>query len=177
MDALAEQRPRTGGHVNALDDWEIEDPERTLVLVACSASKLDHRAPARQLYTSDLFKRSVRWAESWELTWRVLSALHGILEPGRMTMPYDYRLGGNPVEDNRVAGLVRKQLGDDTAFEHYIVLGGVDYVGLIQRVAAPERSVWAPLQELDKRGIGYYRQWLAANTGELVDGTYRRVVA
>src|SRR5690242_11928301 len=38
-------------------------PRRRIALISCSSEKLDHAAPARDLYTSALFRKSVQWAE------------------------------------------------------------------------------------------------------------------
>lgn len=50
-----------------------------VVLIGCSASKLDRAAPARELYTGRVFKASVAYAEATGAKWCVLSALHGVV--------------------------------------------------------------------------------------------------
>lgn len=60
------------------------------LLIGCGASKLDHRARARELYTSTFFKEKVRFAEHLGLPWAILSAKHGILKPDSLTEPYDF---------------------------------------------------------------------------------------
>lgn len=61
-------------------------------LVACSASKLDRAAPARDLYTSALFRKALAYAEiAAERVW-ILSALHGAVELDRVIEPYDFSI-------------------------------------------------------------------------------------
>lgn len=64
-----------------------------VALVGCSASKLPVRAPARELYTGDLFRRALRFtaAAGFDSTF-VLSALHGAVPLDRELDPYDFSL-------------------------------------------------------------------------------------
>ena len=67
-------------------------PPTTIVLIGCSKSKLDRPAPARELYTGQLFKKAVAWAERQGYQWFVISALHGLVTPNQTIAPYDYSL-------------------------------------------------------------------------------------
>ena len=67
-------------------------PPTTIVLISCSKSKLDIPAPARELYTGQLFKKAVAWAERQGLQWFVISALHGLVAPDQSIAPYNYSL-------------------------------------------------------------------------------------
>ena len=62
-----------------------------IALVACCKKKLDHAAPARDLYQSTLFKLSRRYAEQQDI-WFILSADHGLLWPDTVVKPYDKTL-------------------------------------------------------------------------------------
>ncbi len=62
------------------------------VLISCSKSKLEAPAPARSLYTGQLFKKAVGWAERHQLQWFVVSALHGLLTPSQTVAPYNYTI-------------------------------------------------------------------------------------
>lgn len=73
----------------------------TLVLVACSGMKLDRPAVARDLYSSPLFKKSRAWAERNGDEWEILSALHGLIEPGQYIAPYDLTLSRMSVRYRR----------------------------------------------------------------------------
>src|SRR5688572_8204855 len=111
-------------------------PAAGLVVIACSARKLDLAAPARALYTGDLFRASVTWAESWHQPWVVLSAAHGIISPDRVVAPYNARLAGR--HPHRVSLIVKvaRQLREnadrqDARFQALTVLGGEPYVDVI----------------------------------------------
>ena len=69
---------------------------KPLYLIACSQSKLDHAAPARDLYTGQAFKLAMKAAEAASADILILSALHGVLEPEDIIAPYDCFLGGLP---------------------------------------------------------------------------------
>jgi hypothetical protein len=60
-----------------------------VVLIGCCGSKLDHAAPARELYTSTLFKKARAYAEALGGEWAILSALHGLVMPDQVLEPYD----------------------------------------------------------------------------------------
>ncbi len=60
-----------------------------VALVACSASKLDRPAPARELYTGTAFRLAVAYAEVCGAAWYVLSAKHGVVAPDEVLEPYD----------------------------------------------------------------------------------------
>lgn len=63
-------------------------------LVACSRSKADSAAPARQLYVSPLFREASAYAERHYGAgrWFILSALHGLVDPDTVLVPYDLSL-------------------------------------------------------------------------------------
>lgn len=61
-------------------------------LVGCVKSKVDHSAPAQDLYTSPLFRGRRAAVERTCDRWFVLSALHGLVEPDDLLDPYDQTL-------------------------------------------------------------------------------------
>jgi len=62
-------------------------------LVSCSKSKLDHPAPARELYSpSHLFRGARCYVERTCDRWFVLSAKHGLVRPEQVLEPYDQTL-------------------------------------------------------------------------------------
>ena len=65
----------------------------TAILLGCVKTKLDHRAKARDLYCSPLWRRRRTYAEGSGLPWLILSAKHGLVEPTRVLRPYDMALG------------------------------------------------------------------------------------
>ena len=67
---------------------------RTLVIVSCGDSKLASPAPAKDLYTSTLFKLARRYAELAGNAWLIMSSKHGLVEPDTVLEPYDYTIIG-----------------------------------------------------------------------------------
>ena len=63
-----------------------------LVLVGCAKQKRATAAPAQDLYTSPLFRKSRAYAESTGIAWFVLSAKHGLVGPEAVLEPYDVTL-------------------------------------------------------------------------------------
>jgi hypothetical protein len=53
----------------------------TVVLVGCVKTKREGVHPARELYTSPLWRSRRRYAEAQSSSWYILSALHGLLDP------------------------------------------------------------------------------------------------
>lgn len=60
-------------------------------LVGCVKSKRGTAAPARDLYTSALFRGRRRYVELTCDRWFILSARHGLVEPEEILEPYDDR--------------------------------------------------------------------------------------
>jgi hypothetical protein len=65
-------------------------------LVGCVKSKRSQAAPARDLYSSPLFRGRRAWVEGTCDRWFVLSAKHGLVEPDRVLAPYDETLTDLP---------------------------------------------------------------------------------
>jgi hypothetical protein len=148
------------------DVWEVQYPDTALVLIGCSDSKLDRPAPARDLYTGALFRASVRWAESWAFDWAIVSALYGLVEKDELLEPYNARLTGKEWERIRLANMTWPKLHCRGLPSSLIVLAGEEYVAALAHpnFYRGEPPIWTPLQELPRRGLGYYRSWLARNT-------------
>jgi hypothetical protein len=65
----------------------------TAILLGCVKSKLDHRAQARDLYCSALWRDRRAYAEASGLPWLILSAKYRLVDPHRLLHPYDLALG------------------------------------------------------------------------------------
>ena len=63
-----------------------------VALVGCSASKLKHAAPARELYTSALFRAAYAYAEKACDAVLIVSAFYGVVAPKAIIRPYDRSL-------------------------------------------------------------------------------------
>ena len=64
----------------------------TFVLISCSKTKLSTPAIARELYTGQLFKKAVAWAERHQYRWFIVSALHGLVTPDQELDPYNFTI-------------------------------------------------------------------------------------
>ncbi len=85
----------------------------TVYLVSCVSQKRDHACEARDLYVSDLFRKSRRFAEGSGCPWFILSVEYGLVAPGQVIAPYDRTLNTMRVADRRVwAERVAVQLAD-----------------------------------------------------------------
>lgn len=141
-------------HGESFADTLVENKDAPWVLVACCGKKLDHPAPAQDMYQSDLFQKSRAWAERYGVSWSILSAKYGVLPPGRIIKPYNETLNdkshGDVVTWNR---MVTKQLGALDGRRPTVVLAGSNYRGWIRT----GHNVVVPLQGL---GIGRQLAWL-----------------
>lgn len=70
-------------------------------LVGCVKQKQRHGAPARELYTSALFRGRREAVEDTCDRWFVLSALHGLVDPDETLEPYDKTLTAAPRSERR----------------------------------------------------------------------------
>lgn len=115
----------------------------TIGLVGCAATKLSRPAPARDLYTSQLFRKAAQYAEANSDRWYILSALHGLVSPDTVLHPYDVRLGtrtGPPIWD--WAQMVADQLDARLALvldAELLVLAGTQYRTVLRLVDYPAR--------------------------------------
>jgi hypothetical protein len=134
-------------------------------LVGCVKSKQAGAAPARELYTSPLFRGRRAWVERSCDSWFILSAKHGLVEPDRVLSPYDETLTDLPRAARRawsvgVLQALKQALGDVSgvvielhAGSAYLNHGLV--AGLRERGAVLER----PVQGLSLgQQLAFYKQ-------------------
>lgn len=159
-DSLMAQ-PRVATAAEVPKSFELEAATPTAVLVGCVKLKQSQPAQARDLYTSDLFRKRRRYVEATGLPWYILSALHGLVRPTDVVAPYDMALSGQPAAyraawGERVVAALLDELGDlhGSTFE---VHAGAAYTDAI---TAPLRRGGARLQ-LPLRGLthGQQLQW------------------
>jgi hypothetical protein len=129
----------------------VEEPRKDkIVLVACCGQKMKVTCAAKDMYISDLFKKSRRWAETFGDFWFILSAKHGLLEPGAIISPYNEVLAGQKrreIWDNTVARAM-----EPFRSQEIIVLAGEAYCGWTRGF-----NVSRPLEGLR---IGQQLAWL-----------------
>jgi hypothetical protein len=74
-------------------------------LVACCKQKFTGSAPARQLYTSSLFRKASAYCEARYDAWFILSAKYGLVVPDQTIESYDCTLLGQSRSDRVAWGL------------------------------------------------------------------------
>ncbi len=73
----------------------------TLYLVSCVRRKSSTAVPAKDLYTSDWFRKAREYVERTGQPWYILSAKHGLLNPETVISPYDKTLRTMPIDQRR----------------------------------------------------------------------------
>lgn len=136
-------------------------------LVSCTKDKLDipqsARVPAQDLYSpSYIFSRSVEYLRRRACDeWLILSAKHGVLEPGEAIGLYDETLANAPkAVCDAWAARVREALRERYAGRKvkFVLMAG-------NRYAAGVRGLDAEVEEpLAGLSTGYRRSWLADAT-------------
>lgn len=133
---------------------------KNIVLVACCGRKLEHPAPAGELYQSQLFLKAKQYAETHGDAWYILSAAHGLVFPSMELTPYDQSLNTMGfLERLNWSAKVSHQLvwrGLDGC--RLTVLAGEKYCGFIDYM--PQRALPNIVRPLKGMGIGQQLQWL-----------------
>lgn len=124
-----------------------------ILLIGCVKQKLGVPAPARDLYTSPLFRKGRRYAEATGAPWFVLSAEHGLVAPDEVLAPYDRRLSKSDLEYRLAWGVrVVEQLvaaAGPLSGKSIEVHAGAAYVEpLRQRLVAAGSTITEPLAGL-----------------------------
>jgi hypothetical protein len=136
------------------------------------AQKLDHIAPARDLYTSPLFRARRAYAERVApRRWGILSAAWGFVHPDDRTPPYNRRLSDLPKTERwawamRAASLIVSYgFGPPSRLQVEIHAGQEYRVDLVPELRRRGVEVLEPLAGL---GIGEQLHWYAvANVRQL----------
>jgi cytoplasmic iron level regulating protein YaaA (DUF328/UPF0246 family) len=111
-----------------------------IALVSCVKQKQSRPAPARELYTSDLFCKMRAFAERHADHWYILSARYGLVHPDSVIAPYEQTLKGMGAAARRAwAEDVFRQLDAEGVLSKkvsFLWLAGSAY----QRDLAPEQA-------------------------------------
>lgn len=78
-----------------------KDGRAPLIVVGCGRKKLPIAAPARNLYISDRFRKSMALMCDLAAPFVILSAKHGVVEPDRVLEPYDLDVSALSDADQR----------------------------------------------------------------------------
>ena len=120
-----------------------------VVLISCGARKLDHAAPARDLYTGSLFKAARRAAETIAKEWGIISARHGLVLPDQMVRPYEQRLDSYTLAElGAWAIITRDAIRSHWPGRSFIVLAPALYCSCVEGLPAefPLRGLGIGLQ-------------------------------
>lgn len=135
-----------------------------LALVSCVKRKRTAPAPARDLYTSTLFRLLRQHAEANSDRWLILSAEHGVVDPDTVLAPYERTLLRMSSREQREwAARVRAQLVPHLAgVTSVLLLAGERYrQHLVDFLEQNGRTVDIPLRGLS---IGRQLKWLTSRT-------------
>lgn len=127
-----------------------------LAVISCGGKKLPYKAPAARLYIGGYSTACRDAARSLRAVhgWRILSALHGLLNPRTEIEPYDKRMGQpGSITPERFREQV--QAANLLDLGHVVLLASKDYVD-VTRGTWPDAC--APL--LSAPGLGYQKQLL-----------------
>jgi hypothetical protein len=129
----------------------------TVGLVGCGKGKLDHAAPAQSLYNGSLFRKASAYCTATYDQWFILSAKHGLLDPGDIIDPYDLSLRNLSADERRLwaervlAQINQRGLGEASFYVH----AGDRYAEHLESYLNSQR----PLKGL---GIGRQLAWYSA---------------
>ena len=98
-------------------------------LISCVKRKQCCPAPAKELYLSDMFKKSRKLVEATKCPWFILSAKHGLLHPDKVICRYDKTLKDMSGPERREwAEKVKAQMDDNLPHaESVVILAGKNY--------------------------------------------------
>ena len=134
----------------------MEKP-KTIVLIACAATKLPQPAPAEKLYDSPLFKKSLAYAHTLNPTAiYILSAKHYVVPLKKTLAPYDMTLLDMKADEVKAwSNVIIKQLSTKYSMQNdnFIFLAGEKY----RKYVVPQMThTSAPTKGLR---IGEQLQW------------------
>lgn len=130
-----------------------------LIVCGCVAQKGRVPAPARELYTSQLWKARRTYAESMGLPWRIFSAKHGLIGPDEVIAPYDATFPGPWGWREKLSKEAVGQIVGRGFREVELHAGEVYRVDLVRMLQAFDVRVLLPVEGL---GIGQQLAWYAA---------------
>lgn len=84
-----EMQPRTKSAKVVVVNHERETVGADIVLVSCVKTKQAEAAKAKDLYTSDLFRKERSYAERVGVPWYILSAEYGLVAPDQWVSSYE----------------------------------------------------------------------------------------
>ena len=135
-------------------------PARVVYLVSCVGQKKEDGAAAEDLYQSDWFLKAKALAKKKGDAWMILSAEHGVVQPGQHLQPYDTTLNTMSEPERRAwaAGVAKGLKSHLKPTDHVVVLAGENYrKHLMAELGQTVARVDVPMAGL---GIGEQKAWL-----------------
>jgi hypothetical protein len=106
--------------------------EPTLVLVGCGEAKRKDAGPAKDIYTGSLYRAHTKFANRYRAPVRILSALHGVLDPAKVIEPYNKVVPKHGPERSAWGSMITEQLAEIVEPGSTVVaLAGERYLGWI----------------------------------------------
>jgi hypothetical protein len=133
-----------------------------VVLLSCTKSKLDHTAPAQELYSaSPMFQKTLEYGKSLKPDKMfILSAKHHLVPLTKELAPYDKTLKEMPKDEKEKWGeetiKQMKSHGINVDKDRFIFLTGSEYMKPLTKYI-PEDNIEKPM---DGRRMGERLQWL-----------------
>src|SRR5712664_3308473 len=123
-----------------------------VAFVSCVKLKIDHPAPAKDLYMrSPWFRGARRYAQEHAKSWFILSALHGLVDPETVIEPYEKWLNSMSSDDRHGwSMMVIRQMADRMLFgDRAVVLAGLTYRQLlISPLMLRFKQIYIPMEGL-----------------------------
>lgn len=146
---------------------------KTIVLISCSSRKLTHKAQAKDLYTSPLFRENLLFANTFCPSHVfILSANYGLLKLDRWIAPYNVTLNEMKTLQVKVwAEKVVRQLNkvSNLSQDRFILLAGKRY----RKFLVPYLSNYdVPLENMP---IGKQLQYLKSQTADCPDNICQKL--
>jgi len=116
------------------DERQQEKPlgERIAVITACSKRKLDHKAPASELYQGDMFKKSKLIAIKLHADFYILSAKHGLIKGSKIIGPYETVIQTKKDKDRLRLNLDGKMLENLALYGKVVIIMGHKYRDVLE---------------------------------------------
>ena len=147
-------------------------------LIGCGKLKLDHAAPAQDLYVGPFFKLCKQWITKPGRVdeWGILSAKHGLLLPDQVTEPYDLSLDKLSFQQrvgwsNTVRYQLIRRWGQPNGVI-YMILAGALYRAALNNMPMVEDVIqcwtdWRKAKGMRRpqMGIGVIKQYLKRDEG------------
>ena len=106
--------------------------ERIAVITGCSKQKLDHKAPASELYQGNMFKKSKLIAIKLQADFYILSAKHGLITGSKIIEPYETVIQTKKDKDRLRLNLDGKILENLALYGKVIIIMGQKYRNVLE---------------------------------------------